>query len=560
MGDGAETAEKKKLEENTGRILLANSSQLETVAPDAALADGDEVLVEPVASKKSESCVPRIEHDHNVIQWKEGVQLPTSDPNSEDNVRVQKSLAYNLFIPHLEGNEPNQPFLPLSQQVEILKRGQETKGKDPAEGIITESSPTQTASSAARSVFQQSSTAEKEIGQQDAKRQDQAVDVVGNPTENRTTSKGLEESKPGSSSRTTSGCTTFEGISREAAKKLAPLRSVPNLTKPDFSWIAKTPVTFKSSSATSFKGNGTLPGSIKIPRDNSEEASETTKATEHAFGCMKLDFNQATKGATQLISSSSSSSSESPRQTPSATSREDSPMEAKIFAKYPKNLPEPEMPLQGHYRAQPTTRAWNRGENSSDEDEHAKVQQLRARAEAAILKRQIEQAFWVHRSRKIQEKSAPKAEKEPEDVRKEASALKTSGRKTQRQAARAQRGTMMASSATTTEKARNASKADVPSPMVLNIEHQTHQMENLADDEFTVQTGPTNRQKRAQAFKQSQVKKMEEQAATEELTKIEEERRLAEKAAAPVLSVAAKRRSRAKRNAEGKSWADVARR
>lgn len=118
----------------------------------------------------------------------------------------------------------------------------------------------------------------------------------------------------------------------------------------------------------------------------------------------------------------------------------------------------------------------------------------------------------------------------------------------------------MASSAATIEKARNASKANVPSPLVFNNEHQTRQMENLADDEFTVQTGPTNRRKRAQAFKQSQVKKMEEQAATKELAKMEEERRLAEKAAAPVLSVGAKRRSRAKRNAEGQSWADLARR
>lgn len=435
---GAEIVEKTKLEENTGRILRANSSPLETVASDAALADDDEVLVEPLACQKSESCVHRTEHDHNIIQWKEGVQLPTSDPNSEDNVRVRKSLAYNLFIPHLEGNEPSHPFLPLSQQVEASKRGQETKGEDPAEGNITESSPTPIASHAVRSISQQSSTAGKEISQQDEKRQDQAADVVGVPTKGRIASNGSEKSKPGSSSRTTSGCTTFGGISREAAKKFAPLRSVPNLTKPDFSWMAKTPVTFKYSSATSFKGNGTLPGSVKLPRDNSEEASETTKATEPAFDCINLDFDQASKGATELISSSSSSSSWNPCQTPSTTSHEDSPMEARIIANYPKNLPELEMPLQSHNREQPTTRAWNRGADSSDEDENAKVQQLRARAEVAMLKRQIEQAYWVNQSRQIQEKTAPKAEKEAEDVRKVASALKTPGRKTQRQAARAQ--------------------------------------------------------------------------------------------------------------------------
>ena len=561
---GVEVVEEIKLEENNAKTPLASPSPLVTVASEVALADDHEDLVVPTTAQKSESCDHQSEHNQHVTQWKEGVQLPTSDPNSEDNVRVRKALAYNLFIPHLEGNEPSHLSHRSTQEVRSSTSGEENEvGDAPPDGPIIEMSQALRSSSAIQSTFQELVNADHEKMPQDDERQGNAGNAVDGPAGNNEASNesgsspGVEKVPPTLLWRAMSPGTTFENIPGKAAKDFGPLRSITYLTEPDFSWASDTPVAFTSSACTSSAGSVTPPGSAELPSGETEEPSKSIKHTESALDLRNLDLNLASKGPTNVPSSNSSSYSGNLGQKPSTESHQDSPMEAKMFAKYPQSLAKPEMPLQSHNQEQPNTRASSRPVSSSDEHRHGKVHQLRARAEAAILKKQIEQAYWAKRARDLQEKTEVKAEKERADVHKMVNALKESGRKPLRQAARTQRGTLMASSAAPTEQILNTPKAEVASPLVLNVE--TCRTQILADDEFTVKTGPTKRGKRAQAFRQSQAKKIEEQAAAKERMDVGEERRLAAEAAAPALSTAAKRRSRARRNAGGKSWADVAR-
>ena len=505
--------------------------------------------MEPGSAQEAKISVLRAESEDHGTQWKRGVQLPTSDPNSEDNLRVQRNLAYNLFIPDLEGIGPS-PILPCSTQKSKASKAEgETRTREaPAEGPVPVLSPALPASSTCRSITLDLRTANEKVVPEHDIRQDKAADPVVVLAAKQIESKESIvwhslKSKPESPSPTTSPGTIFGNMFREAAKKLAPLKSVPNLTKPDLSWVPETPVSFTSFSCTSSKGDLTPPRSAGLPESKPNQASNTNKVAQPAlkFGdsTFNQDFNPASTGLNNLQSFSSSSSPGNLILRPSADSREDSPKKAGAVNVYPKNLPEPEIPLQSQDGEQPGDRACCQPAGSRDEKNTAQAQQLRRKVEAAILKEQIKRAFEAENAKDIQETTVPKASKEKKTVHEAVAASKTSISKTEPQAAKAQRESKMAPSAA--------------------VGNQARQMGHPIDDEFTVQTGPTKREKRTQAFRQSRAKKLEEQAAVKERTKIEEERRLAEKAAAPVLSAAAKRRSRAKRNAEGKSWADVAR-
>ena len=542
---GAETVEENPVEDNAENLLPPKISALETVATKFALAINTEDMVEPVAAPESTPSVSRAEPGRIATQWKKGIKLPTSDPNSDDNVRVRRNLAYNIFIPHVEGNKSSLPSPTSTDEVKNSERRENTKIEEAhAGGSISLFSPTKVSSSEAQSISLQLGTADDEMMPRDDKGPDQATNAVCVPQGSNIVSnesddgQKLKEFKPSSFSPTRPAGTTFANVFRGEAKEFAPLDTIPNLTKPDLDWAPKAPITFASSASTSLKNKVTPPRSARLLMGVPEMTSNITQTAEPASIIGQLDFNWASEGGTGFTSSRSSSSSEHSVQTPSTKSNADSFEEAVVDTKYPQGFSEPEMRLQTHDQGQPTTRAWSRLLSSSEEMRTAEAQQLRRRVEAAILKEQIKRAFEAKRAREIQEATAPKAGKEEKGVHKGVAASQTSDRKTGHQAAKAQRESTTASLAA--------------------IKHQARQMGNPADDEFSFQIGPTNREKRAQAFKQSQTRKMEAEAAAKERMKIEEERRLAETAAAPILSTAAKRRSRARRNAGGKSWADEA--
>ncbi|MDI1491582.1 MAG: hypothetical protein OHK93_002791 [Ramalina farinacea] len=545
---GAETAKECKTEDTTENASVAEVLRPEIITSEGALGEDKENVVEPETTQKTRVAVLHAEPEGDGMQWKKGVQLPTKAPDSDDKLRVRMNLAYNLFIPDLEGNEPSQ-ILPSWTPEVMVSKGEREAGTNeaPVEGPIAVLPPISMSSSAAQSTSQPSCTADLAKFSQDDKPQKPAVDAGGIPAGGKIAPHEIEDwhtseySKPGLCPRTRSSAPTIRTIAKGPSSKHPPLEPVPNLTTPDLSWMTGTPVSFTSYSGTRSNGN-TTPSRSAWPWENIlKQASQTIEVAEPTFNFgkpgLKHEFSLASMGQLESQSFNSSSSSENSIQTPSVDSCEEAPGGSRIANQYPKNLPEPEVLFQNHFQQQHPNHTRSRAVSSSEEDKVAEVQELRRRAEAALLKEQIMRGFWDKRGREIKEKSAPKAETKEQGEHQEVAASKTSDGKTERQAAKAQRESTMASLAA--------------------AKHQACQTGNPADDPFSFQTGPTNREKRAQAFKQSQARKMEAEAAAKERIKIEEERRLAEKAAAPMLSTAAKRRSRARRNAGGKSWADV---
>lgn len=194
-----------------------------------------------------------------------------------------------------------------------------------------------------------------------------------------------------------------------------------------------------------------------------------------------------------------------------------------------------------------------------------KIDELRARAEAAFLRRQILRRHVAQREQQVQREAAkspaappapPRQEKENMEVVKKSG--KISNRKKQRQAAKAKREASLESSVTAvvTPNPPGPSSAIVTTQPI-ESKHTDEENHNSMDDEFKVETRPSKRAQRAKAFAESQEKKARELKASQELKKLQEEEAAAERATAPVLTAAAKRRNRQKRNNAGKSYADA---
>ena len=192
-----------------------------------------------------------------------------------------------------------------------------------------------------------------------------------------------------------------------------------------------------------------------------------------------------------------------------------------------------------------------------------KIDELRARAEAAHLRRQILRRYVAQREQQVQGEEAassptpsapPAQEKENTEVAPKKG--KILNRKKQRQAAKAKR--QMESSVATVVTSNDTAPS---SPLILTtptrippVDNEVHQS---LDDEFNVEAKPTKRAQRAKAHAESKAKKAQEQKATEELKKLQEKEAAAQLATTPVLTAAAKRRNRQKRSNERKTFADA---
>lgn len=194
-----------------------------------------------------------------------------------------------------------------------------------------------------------------------------------------------------------------------------------------------------------------------------------------------------------------------------------------------------------------------------------KIDELRARAEAAFLRRHILRQHAVRRGQQVEEEQAActPAPPTPSVQEKEGAQVppksgKMSNRKKQRQAAKAKRNACLESSVTAvvTPNLPAPSSTIVSTPSI-GSQHADKENYNSMEDEFMVEAKPSKRSQRARAYAESKEKKAEEQKAARELKKVQEEEDAAKLAAVPVLTAAAKRRNRQKRRDEGKSWADV---
>ena len=188
-----------------------------------------------------------------------------------------------------------------------------------------------------------------------------------------------------------------------------------------------------------------------------------------------------------------------------------------------------------------------------------KIDELRARAEAALLRRHILRQHTAQRKSHFEKEVAAPAPAGPaqenEDTQGVPKSGKMSNRKKQRQAEKAKRQALLESSAATRNPPASSSAVVATAPM--GPQHTVETNHNSMNDEFKVETRPSKRSQRARAYAESKQKKAQELKAAQELKKLQEKEAAAQLAAAPVLAAAAKRRNRQKRNQGGKSYADA---
>ena len=189
-----------------------------------------------------------------------------------------------------------------------------------------------------------------------------------------------------------------------------------------------------------------------------------------------------------------------------------------------------------------------------------KIDELRARAEAALLRRQILRQYAAQQEQQVEGEEAAMRPAPPAQEKEDAEIVPKSGkisnRKKQRQAAKAKRQAESSGTAVVTPNHPALSSAIMPTAPS-NSQHTDEEKYNSTVDDFKVEARPTKRVQRARAYAASQEKKAQELKAAQELKKLQEKEAEAQLAAAPVLTAAAKRRNRQKRNQGGRSYADA---